>query len=110
MVTLIFQSGVAGLLSLFLPIKNSSTTDGGISPLADKALLLLLVLTNHCTQNSHAFNPYRKALFSFTDKRGILVWLLVTVAYNQYILDNKVVLSGRAFGVSLEQLYHAVCQ
>lgn len=62
---------VAGLLSLILPIKSSGT-DGGVSPLAEKALLLLLVLTNHCTHSSHAFNPYRKALFSFADERGIL--------------------------------------
>ena len=68
MVTVLF---LAGLLSLILPIR-SSAADGGVSPLAEKALLLLLVLTNHCTQSSHAFNPYRKALFSFTDKRGIM--------------------------------------
>jgi len=60
---------LAVLLSL---VFKSSATDGGMSPLAEKALLLLLVLTNHCTQSSHTFNPYRKALFSFTDKRGIV--------------------------------------
>lgn len=72
---------IAGLLSLILPIRSSGT-DGGVSPLAEKALLLLLVLTNHCTNSSHAFNPYRKALFSFTDERGMLTLLVVTVAYN----------------------------
>ena len=66
------SSIAAGLLSLILPIK-SNTADGGASPLADKALLLLLILTNHCTNTSHAFNPYRKALFSFTDERGIVI-------------------------------------
>ncbi|XP_015589306.1 dymeclin [Cephus cinctus] len=34
------------------------------TPLASQSLLLLLVLTNHCTATS---NPYRDALFTFTD-------------------------------------------
>ena len=70
LVTIVMLNPIAGLLSLILPIKSSGT-DGGVSPLAEKALLLLLVLTNHCTHSSHAFNPYRKALFSFTDERGM---------------------------------------
>lgn len=37
------------------------------TPLASQSLLLLLVLTNHCTVMQ---NPYRKALFSFIDMQG----------------------------------------
>lgn len=39
------------------------------TPLASQSLLLLLVLTNHCTAMQ---NPYRKALFSFIDMQGKL--------------------------------------
>lgn len=37
------------------------------TPLASQSLLLLLVLTNHCTATQ---NPYRNALFTFTDMQG----------------------------------------
>lgn len=37
------------------------------TPLASQSLLLLLVLTNHCTALQ---NPYRSALFSFVDMQG----------------------------------------
>lgn len=37
------------------------------TPLASQSLLLLLVLTNHCTATQ---NPYRNALFSFIDMQG----------------------------------------
>lgn len=37
------------------------------TPLASQSLLLLLVLTNHCTT---VYNPYRNALFSFIDMQG----------------------------------------
>lgn len=37
------------------------------TPLASQSLLLLLVLTNHCTTTR---NPYRSALFSFIDMQG----------------------------------------
>lgn len=40
------------------------------TPLASQSLLLLLVLTNHCTA-SH--NPYRDALFAFTNIEGLLM-------------------------------------
>lgn len=37
------------------------------APLAGQALLLLLVLVNHCTSDKGPLrNPYRQALFSFT--------------------------------------------
>ena len=39
------------------------------TPLASQSLLLLLVLTNHCTGTC---NPYRDALFSFTNVEGKL--------------------------------------
>lgn len=37
------------------------------TPLASQSLLLLLVLTNHCTAVN---NPYRDALYGFIDSQG----------------------------------------
>ncbi|KZC10028.1 Dymeclin [Dufourea novaeangliae] len=59
-------------------LKNVQVTSNGTSedeerkrdtetPLASQSLLLLLVLTNHCTATQ---NPYRNALFSFVDMQG----------------------------------------
>jgi hypothetical protein len=38
--------------------------------LANQSLLLILVLANHCTGPTLQSNPYRQALFSFTDSQG----------------------------------------
>jgi hypothetical protein len=40
------------------------------SPLANQALLLVLVLSNHCTSEKNLHNPYRQALFSCTNSQG----------------------------------------
>lgn len=37
------------------------------TPLASQSLLLLLILTNHCTATR---NPYREALFNFSNVQG----------------------------------------
>lgn len=37
--------------------------------LANQSLLLILVLTNHCTNEKSSHNPYRQALFSFTNSQ-----------------------------------------
>lgn len=46
------------------------------APLAGQALLLLLVLVNHCTSDKGPRrNPYRQALFSFTAaQKGEATW------------------------------------
>ena len=38
--------------------------------LANHSLLLILVLVNHCTKEELLYNPYREAIFSFTDSSG----------------------------------------
>lgn len=38
--------------------------------LATQSLLLTLVLANHCTSESGLHNPYRQALFAFTNSQG----------------------------------------
>ena len=40
------------------------------SPLANQSLLLVLVLSNHCTSEKNLHNPYRQALFSCSNSQG----------------------------------------
>ena len=47
------------------PLDESSTV-----LIANQSLLLVLVLANHCTSDSDLHNPYRQALFSFTNSQG----------------------------------------
>ncbi|XP_046451728.1 dymeclin-like isoform X1 [Daphnia pulex] len=58
-----------GLWSLIS--RNSSTAESvdAVSDFASQSLLLLLVLTNHCSTEKNWSNPYRQALLSFTDSQ-----------------------------------------
>lgn len=47
--------------------------------LANQSLLLILVLTNHCTSVKNMPNPYREALFSFTNSQGLMIWKFITL-------------------------------
>ncbi|KYN04267.1 PREDICTED: dymeclin [Cyphomyrmex costatus] len=63
------------------------------TPLASQSLLLLLVLTNHCTATQ---NPYRNALFSFIDMQ-----------------EDHTILEGKAadtFKFNLDKLYNTICK
>ena len=75
---------VAGLWSLVAPNRSPGEVH---SPLADHALLLILVLIH---QQTKAHNPYRTSLYTFSDERG-----------------GKGVSS---FSISLEKLYLTLCQ
>ena len=44
--------------------------------LANQSLLFLLVLANHCTSDRGLKNPYRQALFSFTNSQGKVCWFV----------------------------------
>ena len=45
--------------------------------LANQSLLFLLVVANHCTSDRGLKNPYRDALFSFTNSQGRdILWFL----------------------------------
>ena len=51
--------------------KKVEEVDATETLLANQSLLLLLVLTNHCTlTRGGTSNPYREALLSFTDSNG----------------------------------------
>ena len=56
------ENCVTGYSSVAAPPEG---TDSQIStkPLSEYALLLLLILTNHCTDTSTLANPYRDVLF-----------------------------------------------
>ncbi|XP_020287424.1 dymeclin isoform X2 [Pseudomyrmex gracilis] len=61
------------------------------TPLASQSLLLLLVLTNHCTATQ---NPYRNALFSFID------------------MEESVppARASEIFKINLNKLYNTICK
>jgi dymeclin len=40
------------------------------SPLANQSLILILVLVSHCTCEKDMNNPYRDALFTFSNSNG----------------------------------------
>ncbi|XP_071098647.1 dymeclin-like [Haliotis cracherodii] len=63
--------------------------------LANQSLLFLLVLANHCTSDSGLNNPYREALFAFTDSQD-------TSAMNP-------VIAGPTFKMDLSRLYSTLC-
>ncbi|KAK0085688.1 hypothetical protein PV325_004634 [Microctonus aethiopoides] len=84
--------------------KNVQISNNGISedeekkrdidtPLASQSLLLLLVLTNHCTTT---YNPYRDALFSFTN-----------VDDDHSTLPTKAV---TPFRYNLDKVYNTICR
>ena len=57
-----------GLASKAAEVETDETVSDKL--LAKQSLLLILVLTNHCTSDLEMHNPYRQALFSFTDSQG----------------------------------------
>ena len=69
---------VAGLWSVMtLGLAGGGKSDDGggkgaepDTVLANQSLLLILVLANHCTSEAELHNPYREALFSFTNSQG----------------------------------------
>ncbi|XP_076765653.1 dymeclin [Xylocopa sonorina] len=61
------------------------------TPLASQSLLLLLVLTNHCTATQ---NPYRNALFTFVDMQE----------------DYSTMQTKGAFKFNLNKLYNTICK
>ncbi|XP_012543115.1 dymeclin [Monomorium pharaonis] len=63
------------------------------TPLASQSLLLLLVLTNHCTATQ---NPYRNALFSFIDMQE-----------DHTISQEK---TTDTFKFNLNKLYNTICK
>ncbi|XP_011309112.1 dymeclin [Fopius arisanus] len=63
------------------------------TPLASQSLLLLLVLTNHCT-TTH--NPYRDALFSFNN-----------IQDDETIMPTKAVIP---FRFNFDKLYNTICK
>ncbi|XP_057375530.1 dymeclin-like isoform X1 [Daphnia carinata] len=58
-----------GLWSLLSRSSSSAEPVDALSDFANQSLLLLLVLTNHCSMEKNWSNPYRQALLSFTDSQ-----------------------------------------
>jgi len=61
-------SGVWNILTLgYSSVASSETEEVSSKPLADLSLTLLLLLVNHCTDTEDFLNPYRDALFNFSN-------------------------------------------
>lgn len=67
-------SGVWNILTLgYSSVATTETEEISNKPLADISLTLLLLIVNHCTDGENYQNPYREALFTFSnssDKSG----------------------------------------
>lgn len=77
---LITRSGSTPNISGSSIANGGEVTTDGPSDFSAQALLLLLVLANHCSgsiEKTSWSNPYRQALLSFTDSQGSLSFLLV---------------------------------
>ena len=65
---------VAGLWTVMtLGLARNKTTvedEESETLLANQSLLFILILANHCTSDKGLSNPYRQALFSFTNSQG----------------------------------------
>ncbi|XP_076235594.1 dymeclin [Calliopsis andreniformis] len=83
-------------------LKNVQVTSNGTSeeedrkcdtktPLASQSLLLLLILTNHCTAKQ---NPYRIALFTFADTQN----------------DYSIMYEENTFKFNFNKLYSTICK
>lgn len=72
------------------PAGEATAGAGGSSEFAAQSLLLLLVLTNHCTVDSASgwSNPYRQSLLSFTDSQGRPAHRLVSFLFFYWVIDR----------------------
>ncbi|XP_074661228.1 dymeclin-like [Tubulanus polymorphus] len=78
----------------------SEETPAADAPLlANQSLLLMLILTNHCTSGQSVHNPYRQALFSFTNSQE---------QDSQTSSDPTEAVA--TFKIDYSQLYDAMCQ
>ena len=69
---LCFAAGLWSVMTLGMGSKKEEPKEEMTSDtlLANQSLLLILVLANHCTSDKGLHNPYRQALFSFTNSQG----------------------------------------
>ncbi|XP_022799189.1 dymeclin-like [Stylophora pistillata] len=80
---------------------SQSTSEDDSSLLANQSLLLLLVLVNHCTQDKRKLNPYRHALFNFTNRK---------LKENTMDEDNLEKEGDPPFTLHIGMLFTAICR
>ena len=67
----LFAASLWSVVTLGMGAKEKKAdTELSETLLANQSLLFILVLANHCTCDKSVTNPYRQALFSFTDTQG----------------------------------------
>ncbi|XP_049955035.1 dymeclin isoform X1 [Schistocerca serialis cubense] len=72
------------------------------APLANQSVLLILVLANHCTSDKNLHNPYRQALFSFSNSEGN-VEITPTRAASTFKIDMSQLYKTLSTAVSSDQ-------
>lgn len=80
---------------------SQGTGEGDSSLMANQSLLLLLVLVNHCTQDKKKINPYRHALFYFTNRK---------LKENMMDQDNLDKEGDPPFALHIGMLFSAICR
>nr|XP_058970564.1 dymeclin-like [Pocillopora verrucosa] len=80
---------------------SQGTSEGDSSLMANQSLLLLLVLVNHCTQDKKKINPYRHALFYFTNRK---------LKENMMDQDNLDKEGDPPFTLHIGMLFSAICR
>lgn len=81
-------AGIWNMLTFGLasPAPDAAVKDGEPqSPLANQSLILILVLVSHCTCEKDLNNPYREALFTFSNSTGIFFKALIFLNLNTFL-------------------------
>ncbi|CAB3362317.1 Hypothetical predicted protein [Cloeon dipterum] len=87
-------SGIWNMLTFGLANNEPLKEGEPDSPLANQSLLLILVLVSHCTCEKNLLNPYREALFSFS---------------NSAESGSAVSASSASFTIDFPWMYLALC-
>lgn len=76
-------------------------------PLANQSLLLILILTNHCTMKN---NAYRTSLFGCSDSQGKSDNILKDVLLENHVNFIDSPKDGATFKIDFSTLYSTLCR
>ncbi|XP_064644875.1 dymeclin-like isoform X2 [Lineus longissimus] len=96
-ITAAVASGLWTALTLGLANKTEPHEEVADTLIANQSLLLILILTNHCTSEQSLHNPYRQALFSFTNAQEVPA-------------DDTPRAADAPFEMDFPKLYEAMCK
>lgn len=97
----------------FLTSNDLSATFRENYPLANQSLLLILILTNHCTTKN---NQYRLSLFGCCDSKGKFILFTWNELFHFYFsiflfsIDTDSPKEGASFKIDFSTLYYTLCK